>query len=121
LVGPAGAYQVRHVPVKRLDDFSFDRVGFIKIDVEGHELSVLKGARELLQRDKPNLLIEIDLTGHSEEGFNEVFNFLYALGYESFVYQNKALIQIRGRELEFGASSINFIFRPSATLAAGVL
>jgi FkbM family methyltransferase len=121
LVEPAGGYQVRHVPVKKLDDFSFDRVGFIKVDVEGHELSVLKGARELLQRDTPNLLVEIDLSGHSEEVFNEVFNFLYELGYESFVYQNKALIQICGRELDFGASSINFIFRPSATLAAGVL
>jgi FkbM family methyltransferase len=42
------------VPIKKLDDFNFNNVGFIKIDVEGHELSVLHGARETIKR---NLLL----------------------------------------------------------------
>ena len=35
------------VPKKRLDDFDLPPVGFIKIDVEGHEESVLHGAEGL--------------------------------------------------------------------------
>jgi FkbM family methyltransferase len=34
-------------------------IGFIKIDVEGTELDVLKGAEDILVRDKPNLMVEI--------------------------------------------------------------
>ena len=33
-------------PMRRLDDFGFDEVDFIKIDVEGFERQVLEGARE---------------------------------------------------------------------------
>jgi FkbM family methyltransferase len=51
------------VPLKRLDDICKDvsgKISFIKIDVEGHELSVLQGATETLRRHRPNLLIEIE-------------------------------------------------------------
>jgi FkbM family methyltransferase len=53
----------KHISVKqvRLDDIVpvlTQRIGFIKIDVEGAELEVLKGASELIKRDKPALVIE---------------------------------------------------------------
>jgi FkbM family methyltransferase len=38
---------------------------FIKIDVEGHELSVLEGARQTLQKYHPILMMEV--TAHAEE------------------------------------------------------
>jgi FkbM family methyltransferase len=40
------------VPIRRLDDYlkEFPMVGVCKIDVEGHELAVLEGARESLTR-----------------------------------------------------------------------
>ncbi len=34
-------------------------IGFIKIDVEGTELDVMKGAAEIIRRDRPNLMVEI--------------------------------------------------------------
>lgn len=40
-----------------LDDIS-ERVGLIKIDVEGFEFEVLKGAKNLIERDRPELFIE---------------------------------------------------------------
>lgn len=46
----------------RLDDFrkTFDRkVSFIKIDVEGAELEVLRGAKDILREDRPVLAIEV--------------------------------------------------------------
>jgi len=111
LVPVAGKHELRHVPVRRLDDFDLRGIGFIKIDVEGHELFVLRGARGHLMRDTPDLLVEIDLHSHVEFGYLEVFNYLYELGYESYILLDKVLIKARGRELELGKTSINFVFQ----------
>jgi FkbM family methyltransferase len=35
------------------------KISLIKIDTEGHELEVLRGAKKLLERDKPVLFVEI--------------------------------------------------------------
>lgn len=48
------------VPVTTLDAIGFEDVGFIKIDVEGYELEVLKGSVELIGRCRPVLYIEDD-------------------------------------------------------------
>jgi hypothetical protein len=47
----------------RLDELVTDRVSFIKIRVEGHELSVLEGAISLLQPGKPTAKTRGALTG----------------------------------------------------------
>lgn len=54
------------------------RVDFIKLDVEGGELAVLRGAESTLQRYRPVLLFECTQTGLSCFGFTpiEVFEFL---------------------------------------------
>lgn len=45
--------------VLALDTFNFDKkVEFIKIDVEGHELSAFEGMRDLLLKDKPLIWLE---------------------------------------------------------------
>jgi FkbM family methyltransferase len=50
------------VAVVTLDEFVYasDPVKFIKVDVEGAELSVLKGAQKLIKKYKPFLFIESD-------------------------------------------------------------
>jgi FkbM family methyltransferase len=48
------------VDVKKLDNFFFGKIGFMKIDVEGYELEVLKGARETILKYKPLMYIEDD-------------------------------------------------------------
>lgn len=53
------------------------RVGFVKIDAEGHELPVLAGMRELLLRDKPVLVVEF-----SDDKIQE---YLEPIGYETVV------------------------------------
>jgi hypothetical protein len=71
------------VPALRLDDYALDRVGFIKIDVEGHELAVLKGAEATIRGSMPSLLVEIE-ERHSLCGIQNVTAFLTGLRYEGF-------------------------------------
>ncbi|MFT7473532.1 MAG: FkbM family methyltransferase [Verrucomicrobiales bacterium] len=55
------------VDLERIDDLDVGPIGYIKIDVEGHELDVLRGARATLERDRPALLVEIELRHHDGE------------------------------------------------------
>lgn len=67
----------RFVPVVTMDSMEINDVTLIKIDVEGHELSVLKGAIETIKRFKPDMFIECA----TEEEYDVVFEFLKPLGY----------------------------------------
>ena len=81
-----GEVELVSVPVKRLDDYEFtDRVSFIKIDVEGHEESVIKGSLNLIQRDKPFLLIEIE-ERHKKDSINHIKTLLHRFDYQGYYY-----------------------------------
>lgn len=54
------AHRAIDVPMDRLDSVYGGDVGFIKIDVEGHEQAVLDGALETIRRCQPRLLVEVD-------------------------------------------------------------
>lgn len=71
------------VPVRRLDDYALDNVGFAKIDVEGHELAVLKGGEQTVRRHRPSLLIEIE-DRHRKNAVRDVTDFLTDLDYSGF-------------------------------------
>lgn len=61
-----------------LDDRSWDEpVSMIKIDVEGMELDVLKGAISLLERDKPLLYVE----ARDAVEFEDLYGFISKIGY----------------------------------------
>ena len=48
------------VELRTLDSFEFADIGFIKIDVEGHETELLQGAIETIQRERPVIFIELE-------------------------------------------------------------
>jgi hypothetical protein len=75
-------------------------VGFIKIDVEGHELDVLAGLAGLLATCLPNLIIEI---GDPARGGSlaEICRRLDPLGYVGLVLDSNGVLRALPKELEF--------------------
>lgn len=78
------------VELAPLDALGVRDVNLIKIDVEGHELSVLEGARGTLLRCRPALLIEVE-ERHNANGVARVEGYLKALGYQGFFLDGGAL------------------------------
>lgn len=72
------------VPVMRLDDLGFSGVAFVKIDTEGHEWHVLRGAEATIRRDRPVLLVEIDRELCGDDGSAGTFEWLRGLGYHAY-------------------------------------
>lgn len=68
------------VAARRLDSLNPTSVGFIKIDVEGYEETVLNGAINTIERERPNLLIEIE-ERHKPGATKKVPEMLSDLGY----------------------------------------
>lgn len=110
---PAGKRGIE-LPVKvvRLDDEDLGDVGFMKIDVEGHEYAVIEGARGLLTRCRPNLLVEI-LEGRGDRSAvarNRTVRLLDSLGYEIYVFARGALRPLCDAPLN--QDVMNYIFLP---------
>ncbi len=81
------------IETKRLDELisSETPIDFIKIDVEGGEMLVLKGAEKILDIQSPLILFEHGLGASDVYGFgpNDVFSFLVTkLGYRLFNLSN---------------------------------
>ena len=80
------------VPVHKLDELLKGRkkaINFIKLDVEGHELEVFKGAYDILTNDKPTLLFECENRHLNKINVVDVFDYLISLDfYGSFFHDN---------------------------------
>jgi FkbM family methyltransferase len=59
---------------------------FLKIDVEGHEQQVIKGARKILAEAKPVLLIECEARHIGEDAMKIIFLELINFGYKGFFF-----------------------------------
>lgn len=83
--------QFKEVSTRTIDSYNLSNIGFIKIDVEGHELEVLQGAlKTIILNDYPPILFEIwDIEKPfiiNKEEFisykNKIITLLESLGYE---------------------------------------
>ena len=119
-----------NISLSQLDLHDFGTVGFVKIDVEGHELSVLRGGMNTLKRDKPTLFIEIERR-HNAAEFAQVFSTLQMLGYQAYALSRKRVMHIRHflperdqnvtdipRGIKWGTYIYNFLFVASHSRAA---
>lgn len=94
---------------------SLENVGFLKVDVEGHEPAVLEGSEHLLERCSPALYLEI-YEGHAPGVSDKVQSCLHAIGYRGFFVRDERLLPIEQCDFEKHLSApptqcdINFIF-----------
>ncbi len=118
------------VPVVTLDDY-FSRetrpVGALKIDVEGHELSVLKGAKELISHHKPTIVCECEERHLTSGSVSDVIEFVQSMGYATYFCEGSKLRpadqfipsvhQRQSGERFWDAKDYynNFVFRPLTT------
>ncbi len=78
------------VETRTIDEYALARVGFIKIDVEGHEVAVLEGAATTIAQHKPNLLIECN-DDHQPDGRAKLAAWLGAHDYDGFFVDGQAV------------------------------
>ncbi len=105
-------HKCKKVPIKldKLDNISINNeVGFIKIDVEGHEKNVIMGAKSLINKNKPVLLVEIE-ERHTKIPINETIKFIKGLDYDCYCLFGNNLIDISKVDQE--KIENNFIFLP---------
>lgn len=82
------------VKTDSLDNFVTQQVlkpDLIKIDVEGHELSVLKGAANYIAQHHPTLIIEIEQRHHQNMDIELVFTDFKQQGYRCYYFSKKAM------------------------------
>ena len=75
----SAAYQVEMIPLDEVIGANIPDM--IKIDVEGVELEVLKGAKETIRKYLPVLIVEVsDWRKNSHESSNDIVDFIQQLG-----------------------------------------
>lgn len=103
-------YISKKIKKNKLDNLLKNRkIGFIKIDVEGHEKNVIIGSSEIIKKYKPTLLVEIE-ERHTKEKVINIINFINSYGYKSYFLDKRKLIETR-KDVNFKLKN-NFIFLP---------
>lgn len=75
------------IAIVSIDDMDIqENIGFIKIDVEGFELEVIKGMEKKLKSDKPLIMIEV-----WNQNLDEIMSILNRLGYHSEILDRREM------------------------------
>jgi len=108
------------VPIilKRLDSLvdtcpELLKASLMKLDVEGHELNILKGANILLQKARPILILEVG--NYEKHGYSssDLHDFLVERNYCAFAVINNERLEVTDRMLNHKkAKSVNRIIIP---------
>ena len=89
-----------------LDQYIFDKkiinVKFVKIDVDGFEIEVLKGGKQFFKKQKPIILIELAPYTFKERGkrFSTLIHILKDMGYELFEIKNNKKLPLDSKLIE---------------------
>lgn len=85
---------------------------FLKVDVEGMELDVLRGATEMIRRCKPVMYVEAD----RKEKFPALLDYIHTLGYRAYWHTpalfNPQNFNGKSEDIWGGVASFNLICSP---------
>lgn len=91
-----------------LDSRDIKNVGFIKIDVEGHEQSVLEGGRETIIRERPVLLIEAE-ERHKPGTIDWLMIFFNQLHYDAYFFDEGKVRSIKEFDTKLDQNPDNLV------------
>jgi FkbM family methyltransferase len=117
VVSNADEFALEPVSVRRLDSVICDGVGFVKVDVEGHELHVLQGASALIDRSRPAFLVEAE-ERHRPGATRSLFQFFHERGYDGFFIKNGDVLGVD--QFEPGALQNAAALRPDGGRRRGL-
>lgn len=86
------------VPRRTLDSYEYQDVSFIKVDVEGHEEHVLRGAESTLKNCRPNLVVEVE-DRHNPGVVDRLTEYLSGLDFSLYVVLDAKLVSLSGFDL----------------------
>lgn len=110
-----------------LDDFFANEqshIGAIKIDVEGHEIAALSGAKKIIAKHQPIIICESEQRHLTGQTVNDLFELMKTIGYSGiFAYRGQILptenfvpsvhqAEVGERFWNSADYCNNFIFRP---------
>lgn len=115
----SGQWQEVQVPVTTLDAWAANRrdlaIDLLKVDVEGHELPVLKGGAALLERHQPLILIEVNAARASAQSSpREIWDYLAGHGYHWWSIQPDTAELLSATA---PGTSVNYLAIPRLSLA----
>lgn len=100
---------ITKVNIRTLDSLSdnnqINKIDFIKIDVEGFELQVLKGGEKIIRKNKPILFVEIC---HTKDGdgklfinnnFHQTIEFIESIGYKTYILDKENLNEFNNKSI----------------------
>ena len=95
----------------------FEKIDFIKLDIEGGEYDALRGMEQTLLRCKPTLIVELEeeiiaKTNYTKE---DVITFLENLGFQQYFLNDHG----NWAEQEENPSRKNYIFLPDNIVRHG--
>jgi FkbM family methyltransferase len=90
------SFEILSVPVVSLDEYfgEHDKVRLLKIDAEGAEFEILKGAERILRQHAPLLVFECENRHLTCGDVSDVFAYLECLGYQGHFVCCNALLPI---------------------------
>jgi FkbM family methyltransferase len=111
----AGGQGAERVPIAPLDDvFDGERLRLVKVDAEGMEADVLRGAQRLLERLRPILYVENESLERSED----LLRLIAALGYAAYWHRAPLFSPTNARQADenvFGAAEcVNLLCLPDS-------
>jgi FkbM family methyltransferase len=86
-----------------LDNYCFEQgivPDFLKVDVEGNELSVFMGAESILRSYKPKILFECEARFIGKQNVLKTFDFLLDIGYRGYFIMGSTIHPIAEFDLE---------------------
>lgn len=107
------------IKLKQLDSLNLPPVQLIKIDVEGSEAALMRGAWNYINRNKPHIVFECRTD--AGPGWSEAIGRMEGHGYSCFAMQAEAITTNQNRHIRLELTPVSFANRSEFPLHLNVL